>query len=220
MTRWTILMTWKLGLANTTLGFVASLNPFPIQKLSLKNSFNTSSLIYLLTSWNWIECTGPWRHPVMMACQETLSQRLIIMWSKSKRNSWPAAVGPQNPATIQKRRALKPLLQPLIAKNIKYYWAFPFQLNFTFRNKNHSLSMFPESNVLLKKLGLIFVDPEGSPHTPQPISPANRPHKVPDLQCGVPTRSQAKLKGRPPEDKGGSWVQMDLVKSFFFFHWS
>lgn len=72
-----------------------------------------------------------------------------------------------SPTTIQKRRALKPLLQPLITKNIKYYWAFPFRLNFTYRNNKHFFSTFLEGDALLKKLGLISVDPERSSCTPQ-----------------------------------------------------
>lgn len=103
-----------------------------------------------------------------------------------------------SPNTIQKRRNLKPLLQPLIAKNIKYYWAFPFRLNFTYRNKKHSFSTFQEGEALLQKLGLISLDADGNPGTPPPRSPADRGAQDPAPPVWRSTRSQAKLKGRPP----------------------
>lgn len=43
-----------------------------------------------------------------------------------------------SPGKVQKHKALKPILQTLIAKNTKYYyWAFSFRLNFTYHNKKH-----------------------------------------------------------------------------------
>lgn len=121
-----------------------------------------------------------------------------------------------SPATIQKSRAMKPLLQPLIATNIKYYWAFPFQLNFTFHNKKHSFSMFPKGEVMLKKLGIISMDPERPLCTPIPRSPTTKPVRSPPSPVWRSTKSQARLRSRPPmiekEYKGCFWVGWDLVE--------
>lgn len=57
--------------------------------------------------------------------------------------------------TVQKRRALKPLLQLLMDKEIACRWSFPLHLNFSYRNKSHSFTSFAEGKRLLLQLGLI-----------------------------------------------------------------
>lgn len=44
--------------------------------------------------------------------------------------------------TIQKRRALKPLLAQLTNHQIKYRWSFPFRLSFSFKGKHTPLQIF------------------------------------------------------------------------------
>lgn len=60
-----------------------------------------------------------------------------------------------SPYTVQKRRALKPLLQVLAGKEITYRWAFPLRLNFSYRNKPYNFSTFQDGERLLPHLGLI-----------------------------------------------------------------
>lgn len=60
-----------------------------------------------------------------------------------------------SPFTVQKRQSLKPLLQVLAQKDITYRWSFSLRLNFSYRNKAHSFSSFPEGEGLFLKLGLI-----------------------------------------------------------------
>lgn len=60
-----------------------------------------------------------------------------------------------SPYTIQKRRSLKPLLAALTKKDIKYRWAFPFALKFTYKGKQHAFHSFPEGERLLLDLKLI-----------------------------------------------------------------
>lgn len=76
--------------------------------------------------------------------------------------------------TIQKRRALKPLLNQLINRQIKYRWSFPFRLSFSYKGKSHSFANFQSSEALLQDLGLISTEPQmfSAPvDERQPISP-------------------------------------------------
>lgn len=59
------------------------------------------------------------------------------------------------PITIQKRKALKPLLLPLVSHNMPYHWAYPFRLSFTFEGKNYPFSIISGGEQLLMELGLI-----------------------------------------------------------------
>lgn len=50
---------------------------------------------------------------------------------------------------------MKPLLAALTKKDIKYRWAFPFALKFTYKGKQHAFHSFPEAERLLLDLKLI-----------------------------------------------------------------
>lgn len=84
-----------------------------------------------------------------------------------------------SPFTIQKRRALKPLLTVLTQKNIKYWWLFPLSLKFELNGKTFRFSTLSEGELLLKKLGILPTDPpspmqassSGLPKRPPPTSP-------------------------------------------------
>lgn len=90
-----------------------------------------------------------------------------------------------SPLTIQWRRALKPLLQVLSQKMIKYWWSFPFRLSFTYKNKTHGFTSINDGECLMVHLGLISLDPSTSsthkntgstdyPSTQSPITPVWR----------------------------------------------
>ena len=88
-----------------------------------------------------------------------------------------------SPYTVQKRRALKPLLQVLMEKEITYRWSFPIRVNFSYRNKNFGFSSLPEGERLLIQLGLIVLEPPasqigrgtpGSTKRPSPASPLQK----------------------------------------------
>ena len=88
-----------------------------------------------------------------------------------------------SPYTIQKRRAMKPLLSALINKNIKYKWAFPFALKFNYNGRNHIIHNFQEGERLLSDLKIISLDPVMDTNPPQlpsakrntPTSPTQNP---------------------------------------------
>lgn len=65
-------------------------------------------------------------------------------------------------STIQKRRALKPLLSHLINRRIKFRWSFPFRLAFSYKGRSHSFNTFQSGEALLQELGLILTDPQAS----------------------------------------------------------
>lgn len=92
---------------------------------------------------------------------------------------------------------MKPLLQPLIANNIKYHWAFPFRLNFTFRNKKHAFSTFSEGETLLRSLGSISTKSGGPPHIPQFKTPNTGSLQNPPSQVQHSTRKRTKFKAQP-----------------------
>lgn len=64
--------------------------------------------------------------------------------------------------TIKRRRTLKPLLEVLTQKSIKYRWSFPFRLSLVYKGKTHGLSTLQEGERLLDHLGLISRDPASS----------------------------------------------------------
>lgn len=103
-----------------------------------------------------------------------------------------------SPYTIQKRRALKPLLQTLIQRNIKYRWAFPLRLNFSFQNKSYGFSTFEEGEHLLTRLGIITQDltqPADARSTP----PTKRPSpSSPTLPTWQKQQSKRSKDSRPP----------------------
>lgn len=78
------------------------------------------------------------------------------------------------PSTVQKRRTLRPLLQQLQNKQIKYRWSFPFKLSFTYKGRSHSFSTFQTGEDLLFELGIITQDPQASSSSrpdDRPLSP-------------------------------------------------
>lgn len=75
------------------------------------------------------------------------------------------------PSTVQKRRTIKPLLQQLMNRQIKYSWAFPFKFSFSYKGKSHSFSTFQDGEDLLLELGIISQDFQAS----SPSHQANRP---------------------------------------------
>lgn len=77
----------------------------------------------------------------------------------------------RRPSTVQKHRNLRPLLQQLMNRQIKYRWAFPFKLSFTFKGRAHSFSKFQDGKDLLLDLGIIT---RGS-QAPSPQHQAGRP---------------------------------------------
>lgn len=87
-----------------------------------------------------------------------------------------------SPNTIQKRRSLKPLLTALTKKDIKYRWAFPFALKFTYNGKQQTFRSFPEGERLLLDLKIITHDSEmdtstaqqGSAKRQSPLSPTSQ----------------------------------------------
>lgn len=103
-----------------------------------------------------------------------------------------------SPTTIQKRRALKPLLLILTQREIKYWWAFPFTLKFTLKGKTHSFTTFPEGERVLLSLKLISLDSamdttntqvgSSKRQTPNsPISPSWKSNKSRRLREQMPT---------------------------------
>lgn len=78
-------------------------------------------------------------------------------------------------STIQKRRALKPLLSHLINHHIKYHWSFPFKLAFLYKGRSYSFNSFQSGEALLQELGLISTYPQTSFNVSEtgdrPVSP-------------------------------------------------
>lgn len=77
------------------------------------------------------------------------------------------------PLTVQKRRNLRPLLQQLLNRQIKYRWSFPFKLSFKKKGKPYSIT-FQDGEDLLLELGIISRDPPTSSPRCQmtrPLSP-------------------------------------------------
>lgn len=64
-----------------------------------------------------------------------------------------------SPSTIQKRRTLKPLLQILMDRDIKYWWLFPFQLKLLHKGKAYTFGSLQEGEKLFLQLGFIYRDP-------------------------------------------------------------
>lgn len=83
-----------------------------------------------------------------------------------------------SPYTVQKRHALKPLLQVLMQKEIMYRWAFSLRLNFSYQNKPYGFSSFGEGEHLLTHLGIITQEisqptaSRGPPSTKRPSPPS------------------------------------------------
>lgn len=65
-----------------------------------------------------------------------------------------------SPSTIQCRRTLKPLLNALSQKDVKYRWAFPFAVKFTYKGQNQAFSNFAMGEKLLLSLKIISQEME------------------------------------------------------------
>lgn len=100
--------------------------------------------------------------------------------------------------TIQRQRALKPLLAILLQHNIKYWWLFQFNLKFEFKNKSFIFATFSEGKQLLLKLGLISQDSSSPP--PLPALGATKCHLPSSTLTPVWHKSKTKKlkEGRPP----------------------
>lgn len=95
-----------------------------------------------------------------------------------------------SPYTVQKRRALKPLLQILAGKEITYRWAFPLRLNFSYHNKPYSFSTFQDGERLLLQLGLITQEVPVFCLSRSNVCQENIPHQ-PSVASVAETASQA-----------------------------
>ncbi|XP_040181316.1 uncharacterized protein LOC120915124 [Rana temporaria] len=86
-----------------------------------------------------------------------------------------------SPYTIQKRRSMKPLLSALLQKEIRYKWAFPFALKFSYKGNHYAVHNFQEGERLLMSLNIISTVPDmdtspiqqGSTKRQTPISPTS-----------------------------------------------
>lgn len=79
-----------------------------------------------------------------------------------------------SPSTIQRKRALKPLLTILAQKDIKYWWTFPFAVKFHFKTKQYSFSNFQDGEKILLVLKLISLEVDMDTSNPA-YNPAKRP---------------------------------------------
>lgn len=87
-----------------------------------------------------------------------------------------------SPYTVQKRRALKPLLQILTLKEISYRWSFPLHMNFSYCNKEYGFFSFADSEHLLLHLGLLSQELLPAPPNKGPSSLSKRLPPVSPLQ--------------------------------------
>ena len=55
---------------------------------------------------------------------------------------------------------MKPLLSALLKKDIRYKWAFPFALKFSYNGRHYVVHNFQEGERLLLDLKIIFVEPD------------------------------------------------------------
>lgn len=109
------------------------------------------------------------------------------------------------PMTIQKCRALKPLLQILTQRKIKYWWAFPFTLKFAYKGKTHSFSTFPEGESSPK---IHYTGPSKWTHQICKQDSPNAPH----LQA-----QSLKHGNLPKADGWKNTCQLEDVRKPFFF---
>lgn len=201
-------------------GFLKQLQKFKGQSVPLSKILCPISCT---TAWNWIELTEltplprdivvkplfyGMKEEVMHISRNT--DQLSIQWH-------PIQVFTDlSLSTIQQRRSLKPLLQVLSQKSIKYWWFFPFRFSFVYRSKTHSFSLFQDGKRLLVQLSLISLDSSstlshkntGSAKRPSPQSP------ITPVRC----KQQSKMS----KDSNPSWPPRFLVSCFLIlqlFSW-
>lgn len=89
-----------------------------------------------------------------------------------------------SPTTIQRRRALKPLLNILNQKSIRYKWSFPFKLSFSLNGKQFGIYSLHEGEKLFLQLGLMLLeDPNASSSKPVTSGKRSSP-RSPTTQSG------------------------------------